>query len=100
FSGLLVFAIIYGLDWYATVPPTVSLAAQRFGRGSVGSVFGWIYLSHQIGGALMAFGGGAIRVWLGDYQMAFLAGGMLAMIGACMALLIRVEQPTLPQLAG
>jgi sugar phosphate permease len=100
FSGLFIFAVIYGLDWFATVPPTVALTAQRFGRRSVGSVYGWIFLSHQLGAAVSAFGGGAIRVWLGDYQMAFLAGGVLAMLGACMALLVRTEQPQAPQLAG
>jgi len=93
FSGLLIFAVIYGLDWFATVPPTVMLTARRFGRRSIGTVYGWIFFSHQLGAATAALGGGAVRVWLGDYQMAFLAAGVLAMVGAGMALLIRVEQP-------
>ena len=89
FSGLMVFAVIYGLDWYATIPPVVALVASRFGKRSVASIYGWLFLSHQLGGAISATAGGAVRVWLGDYQMAFLAGGVLAMLGACMALLVR-----------
>src|SRR3990167_1631514 len=91
FSGLFLFAIIYGLDWFATVPPTVALTADTFGKQSIGRVYGWIFLSHQIGAALMALGAGAIRVWLGDYQVAFLTGGAIAMIAAGLALRIRPQ---------
>ncbi|HEY3306728.1 MAG TPA: MFS transporter [Candidatus Binatia bacterium] len=96
FSGLFIFAVIYGLDWFATVPPTIALTADTFGRQSVGKIFGWIFLSHQIGAALMAAGGGIVRDWLGDYQMAFLAGGSIALIAAGLALKIprrRAEAP-------
>jgi sugar phosphate permease len=89
FSGLLIFAVIYGLDWLATVPPTIALTAQRFGRRSVASVYGWIFFAHQLGAAFSATAGGAVRVWFGDYQFAFLAGGVVALIGACMALMVR-----------
>ena len=92
FSGLLLFAVIYGLDWFATVPPTVALTADTFGRQSVGRVYGWIFLSHQIGAAIMASAAGAIRVWLGDYQFAFLAGGSIAMVAALLALQIRPQR--------
>ena len=88
FSGLFIFAVIYGLDWFATVPPTIALTADIFGRQSVGKIFGWIFLSHQVGAALMAAGAGLIRDWLGDYQMAFLAGGSIALIAAGLALKI------------
>jgi MFS family permease len=91
FSGLFIFAVIYGLDWFATVPPTIALTADAFGKRSVGSVFGWIFLSHQIGAALAASVSGAIRVWLGDYQLAFLMGGVMALIAAGLAL--RIPQP-------
>ena len=91
FSGLFLFAVIYGLDWFATVPPTVALTADTFGKQSIGKVYGWIFLSHQIGAALMALGAGAIRVWLGDYQVAFLTGGAIAMIAAGLALRIRPQ---------
>lgn len=92
FSGLLLFAVIYGLDWFATVPPTVALTADTFGRQSVGRVYGWIFLSHQLGAAIMASAAGAIRVWLGDYHFAFLAGGCIAMVAALLALQIRPER--------
>ncbi len=90
-SGLLLFAVIYGLDWFATVPPTIALAADTFGRKSIGWVFGWIFLFHQIGAALMATGAGAVRGWLGDYRMAFLTGGVVAVIAAGLALGIRAK---------
>ncbi len=105
FSGLFVFAVIYGLDWFATVPPTIAITADTFGRHSVGRVYGWIFLSHQIGAALMATAAGAVRVWLGDYQFAFLAGGSLAMVGAGLALGIKPRrevalQAVAPGVAG
>ena len=89
FSGLFLFAVIYGLDWFATVPPTIVITADTFGKESIGKIYGWIFLSHQIGAALMATGAGTIRVWLGDYQPAFLAGGMIAMVAAGLALGIK-----------
>jgi MFS family permease len=54
FSGLAVFAVVYGLDWFATVPPSMAITADTFGRHNVGKVYGWIFMSHQIGAALMA----------------------------------------------
>ncbi|MBI4482174.1 MAG: MFS transporter, partial [Acidobacteria bacterium] len=92
FSGLFLFAVIYGLDWFATVPPTIALTADTFGKRAVGSVFGWIFLAHQIGAALAAAGGGAIRVRFGDYQLAFLMGGVMALIGAALALGIQPQR--------
>lgn len=89
--GLFLFAVIYGLDWFATVPPTIALTADTFGKHSVATIFGWVFLSHQIGAALAASGSGAIRVWLGDYQFAFLAGGLMAMVAATLALRIRPQ---------
>jgi len=106
FSGLFVFAVIYGLDWFATVPPTITLTADTFGRQNIGKIYGWIFMSHQIGAAIMATGAGAIRTWLGDYQMAFLSGGMIALIAAGLALQIRTKPqqvsptPVAPQAAG
>jgi sugar phosphate permease len=85
-DGMLVFAVIYGLDWFASVPPTMAITADTFGRQNVGKVYGWIYLSHQIGAALMAAAAGVLRTWFGDYQLAFLAGGVIALIAAGIAL--------------
>jgi sugar phosphate permease len=74
FSGLFVFAIIYGLDWFASVPPTVALTGSAFGKQAVGTIYGWIFLSHQLGAALAATTSGAMRVHFGDYQLAFIGG--------------------------
>jgi sugar phosphate permease len=74
-----------GLDYIATVPPTVALVADRFGRLNVGAVFGWVLFSHQVGAALAAYLGGVARDSLGDYTAAFLAAGALAMLAALMA---------------
>jgi predicted MFS family arabinose efflux permease len=88
-GGMFAFAVLYGLNWISTVPPTSALAADRFGRQNVGTVFGWIFFSHQVGAAIAAYGAGALRVWLGDYQLAFMLAGVLAFLGAGLALGIR-----------
>ncbi len=75
--GLGWFAIFYGLDWVATVPPTVRLTGEAFGRENTGVVYGWIAASHQLGASLAAFGAGAIRTGLGDYSAAFWIAGLL-----------------------
>jgi predicted MFS family arabinose efflux permease len=81
--GLGWFAIFYGLDWVATVPPTVRLTGEAFGRENTGVVYGWIAASHQLGASLAAFGAGAIRTGLGDYSVAFwIAGALCALAGA------------------
>jgi len=83
-AGLWIFAIIFGLDYIATVPPTVALAADRFGKASLGSIYGWIFFSHQVGSAVASWGAGAMRVWLGDYTMAFLAAAAVGFIAAAL----------------
>ena len=89
YVGLVVFAIIYGLDWFATVPPSMAITADTFGRQNVGKVYGWIFMSHQIGAAIMASAAGAVRTHLGNYDIAFFAGGIIAMIAALCALNIK-----------
>jgi MFS family permease len=91
FTGLVFFAVVYGLDWFATVPPSMAITADTFGRQNVGKVYGWIFMSHQIGAAIMASAAGAIRTWMGDYQFAFLSGGAIAMIAAGLALQIKLK---------
>ena len=91
FSGLVVFAVIYGLDWFATVPPSMVITADTFGRQNVGKVYGWIFMSHQIGAAIMASAAGAVRDYVGDYNLAFLSGGVIAMIAAGLALQIKTQ---------
>ena len=71
-DGLGWFAVFYGLDWVATVPPTVRLTSEAFGRENTGVIYGWIGASHQLGASLAAFGAGAIRTSLGDYSVGVL----------------------------
>ncbi|MET0500589.1 MAG: MFS transporter [Candidatus Binatia bacterium] len=89
--GFFVFAVIYGLDWFATVPPSMMITADTFGRENVGKVYGWIFMSHQIGAAVMASTAGVLRTWMGDYNFAFLSGGVIAMIAAGLALQIKTR---------
>jgi sugar phosphate permease len=74
------FAVFYGLDWVATVPPTVRLTGDTFGRENTGVIYGWIGASHQLGASMAAFGAGAIRTITGDYAMAFWISGTLCLI--------------------
>lgn len=81
-SGLGWFAVFYGLDWIATVPPTVRLTSEAFGRENTGVVYGWIGASHQLGASTAAFGAGAIRSAFGEYHLAFwIAGGLCVLAG-------------------
>jgi sugar phosphate permease len=79
-AGLGLFAVFYGLDWIATVPPTVKLTSDAFGRENTGVIYGWIGASHQLGASMAAFGAGAIRTELGDYRVAFLIAGALCLL--------------------
>ena len=94
YFGLALFVVFYGLDWVATVPPTVRLAADIFGKQRVGMVFGWISVSHQLGAASIAFGAGALRTWFGDYQIAFMTSGLLCLIAA--GLVVRIGRSATP----
>jgi sugar phosphate permease len=86
--GLIAFVVFYGLDWVATVPPTVAITAHAFGRARVGVVFGWVFGAHQLGAALAAWGAGAARTWFGDYQGAFVTAGLLSLFAA--GLVVRI----------
>ncbi len=87
---LFLFAIVYGLDWIATVPPTINLTARLFGRAHMGTIYGWIFCSHMIGAALAAYLGGVAHDALGDYTSMFLSAGLLGFIAAALALRISV----------
>jgi hypothetical protein len=77
---LFVFAVVFGLDYIATVPPTANLTARIYGRASVGTLFGWIFFAHMLGAALAAWLGGVAREALGDYTVAFLSAGALGIV--------------------
>jgi sugar phosphate permease len=88
FYGLSLFALFYGLDWIATVPPTVRLTAQKFGPERAGLVFGWIFAGHQLGAGVAAFGAGLSRTIWASYLPAFFVAGALCIIAAVVALTI------------
>jgi MFS family permease len=92
-----VFIVFYGLDWIATVPPTVALCRKRFGdAGPV--VFGWVFASHQIGAAIAAVVAGAIRDTQGTYDMAWYFAGGLCVVAALLSLAIRpIRDPVRPE---
>jgi sugar phosphate permease len=94
FYGLSLFAMFYGLDWIATVPPTVRLTAQRFGAERANLVFGWIFAGHQMGAAFAAFGAGLSRTILATYLPAFFFAGALCVVAALIVLAIsRTPKP-------
>jgi len=88
FYGLSVFAVFYGLDWIATVPPTLKLTNDAFGKDDAPVVFGWIAASHQVGAATAAFGAGVIRTAMDGYLLAFLVAGVICVGTAFMVLAI------------
>ncbi|MBA1242400.1 MFS transporter [Pseudomonas japonica] len=89
FYGLSLFAVFYGLDWIATVPPTVKLIAERFGRERAGLVFGWVFAAHQLGAASAAYGAGLSRTLLASYLPAFYVAGALCLVAALSMLILR-----------
>ncbi len=88
FYGLSLFAVFYGLDWIATVPPTVRLAGEAFGEENAAIMFGWIAAAHQIGAATAAWLGGVVRTRTGDYATAFTTAGLICIVAAALALLV------------
>jgi len=86
--GLSLFAVFYGLDWLATVPPTMRLANQAFGEARAPIIFGWIFAGHQLGAAAAAFMGGAMRTATGSYLEAFMIAGATGLAAAVASLFI------------
>lgn len=84
--SMLLFTIIYGFDWVATVPPTVNLTAQRFGRKSLGSIYGWIYCSHMLGAGIASFAGGFFRDQIGDYHLVFISAAIMGIVASGLTL--------------
>ncbi len=88
FVELSIFAVFYGLDWVATVPPTVKLAAENFGREKAGLVFGWVFTGHQLGAATAAFGAGYFRSDFDTYMPALQIAGVMCVLAAVSVLLL------------
>jgi predicted MFS family arabinose efflux permease len=95
--SLTLFAAFYGLDWIATVPPTVRLATDAFGDRKAPVIFGWIVAGHQLGAASAAFFAGFMRSAQGNYLEAFIIAGLTGVFAAVLSLMIGRRQP---QLAG
>lgn len=89
FYELSAFAVFYGLDWIATVPPTVKLAADRFGREKAGLVFGWVFTGHQLGAATAAWGAGYLRSDFDSYMPALQIAGVMCLIAAVGVMLLQ-----------
>jgi sugar phosphate permease len=87
--GLAAFAVLFGLDYIATVPPTVALVADVFGRRNVGVVYGWVFAAHMFGAAIAAWVTGIVRENVGDYAAAFVAAGWIAIVAGFASLAIR-----------
>ena len=96
-AGLVAFAVFYGLDWVATVPPTVALTADTFGRARVGVVFGWIFAAHQLGAGIAALAAGAVETVFGTYAPAFVGAALLSLVAAFLS--TRIARPARGALA-
>jgi predicted MFS family arabinose efflux permease len=92
-AGLSLFAVFYGLDWVATVPPTVRLASAAFDRQRAPMIFGWIFAGHQLGGALAAYGAGLTRTVMQSYSPALYAAGAACILAALAIFLLRRPVP-------
>jgi MFS family permease len=91
--SMMVFVVVYGLDWVATVPPTAAICRKTFGEdGSV--VFGWVFAAHQLGAAAAALGAGAIRDATGQYTYAWFGAAAMCTIAAVISATIRKDAAT------
>lgn len=91
--GLTIFAVFYGLDWIATVPPTVKLTVTHFGPMHANVIFGWVFAGHQLGAATAAYGAGLTRVQFASYLPAFVVAGLLCLIAAVLVLTLASPKP-------
>lgn len=86
--SMVLFIVVYGLDWVATVPPTAALCRELFGeQGTI--VFGWVFAAHQLGAAAAALGAGIIRDVFGEYTYAWWGGAALCIIAAALSITVR-----------
>jgi MFS family permease len=90
----LVFVIFYGLDWVATVPPTLMLSRAILGTQRATVVYGWVFVGHQVGASVAAFGAAVLRVKLGDYALAFYISAAMCLISAYAVLQIAKGKTT------
>jgi sugar phosphate permease len=93
FYGLALFAVFYGLDWLATVPPTLKLTVERFGPERANVVFGWMFTGHQLGSAAVAYGAGLSRTIYASYLPAFFVSGALCLLAALLVMSLAKPKP-------
>lgn len=87
------FIVFYGLDWVATVPPTVKLSSDIFGSQQGSVMYGWIFTAHQIGAAVAAYGGGLVYSMLNSYFFMFLVAGVFCILASLMVMRIGKVTP-------
>ena len=94
---LIAFAVFYGLDWIATVPPTVRLAADFFGKVNGPIIYGWVFAAHQIGSGVAAYLGGYFYEVFHSYTITFLSAGVLCIVATLFVLIIKKQAANLSQ---
>jgi MFS family permease len=92
-SALAIFAVFYGLDWVATGPATFALTNEVFGRKDAPVIVSWIFVGHQVGGAVAAFGAGAVRTYTGNYLLAFMSAGLACLLASMLVLRVAKTTP-------
>lgn len=93
FVLLTIFSIFYGLDWIATVPPTISITRQIFGMQKSSIIYGWIFASHQAGAAVAAYGGGLIYKFFNSYTWAFFLAGLFCALASLFVIIVKKQTP-------
>lgn len=93
YTWLIVFSIFYGLDWIATVPPTIGLARREFGIQKSAMMYGWIVAFHQLGASFAAYAGGVIFDIFNSYSFAFMLAGGFCILGSLFVILLKKHDP-------
>ncbi|WP_240675690.1 MFS transporter [Ammoniphilus sp. CFH 90114] len=97
---LIGFAVFYGLDWIATVPPTIRLAADYFGKQQGAIVYGWVFAAHQVGSGVAAFLGGYFYEIFHSYTMTFVSAGVLCILATLFVLSFKKKEASVPEAIG
>ena len=90
---LILFTAFYGLDWIATVPPTIGISRQVFGTKKSGVIYGWIFAAHQAGAAVAAYGGGLIYKFFNSYTWAFFLAGVFCVLASMFVIIVKKQTP-------
>ena len=93
--SIVLFVVVYGLDWVATVPPTAALCREIFGESGT-IVFGWVFASHQLGAAAAALAAGIVRDTTGSYTIAWIGGAGLCAVAAVLSFVVRAPDVKTP----